>query len=331
MKTRTGKQLLNIHDLDVSFNQEQGLAHALRGIDLTLSIGETHALVGESGSGKTVTSMAVMGLLPIPPAKINQGEIIFQGQNLLLLSETEKRRMRGKKIGMIFQEPAKYLNPAFKIGGQITETLMLHFQMDRQKAVEQALDFIDLVGLGKNRQVLNAYPHELSGGMKQRAMIAMAICCNPALLIADEPTTALDVTLQLQILRLIHNLKSKFSMGILFISHDLGVVKEISDTISVIYAGKVVESAAKNRLFESPCHPYTKLLLLSIPDATKRGTRLKAIPGAVPDAEHFPSGCSFHPRCPLAEDRCRHDIPQSVGLGDGHMAACHFIDKKWTD
>ena len=307
------------------------MAHALRGIDLTLSFGETHALVGESGSGKTVTSMAVMGLLPTPPGKINAGQILFQGQNLLLLSETEKRRMRGKKMGMIFQEPAKYLNPAFKIGEQITETLILHLQLDRKKATAQALNFLDLVGLEKNKRVLNAYPHELSGGMKQRAMIAMAICCNPALLIADEPTTALDVTLQLQILRLIHSLKAKFSMGILFISHDLGVVKEVSDMISVIYAGKIVESATKNQLFESPRHPYTRLLLLSIPDATKRGTRLKAIPGTVPDAEHIPSGCSFHPRCPLAEDRCRHDIPRSAGLGDGHMAACHFIDKKWTD
>jgi len=331
LKNRPGKHLLDIHDLDVSFNQEQGMAHALRGIDLTLSFGETHALVGESGSGKTVTSMAVMGLLPTPPAKINAGKILFQGQNLLLLSETEKRRMRGKKMGMIFQEPAKYLNPAYKIGEQITETLILHLQLDRKKATAQALDFLDLVGLGKNKRVLNAYPHELSGGMKQRVMIAMAICCNPALLIADEPTTALDVTLQLQILRLIHSLKAKFSMGILFISHDLGVVKEVSDIISVIYAGKIVESATKNQLFESPRHPYTRLLLLSIPDASKRGTRLKAIPGTVPDAEHIPSGCSFHPRCPLVEDRCRHDIPQNVALEDRHVAACHFIDKKWTD
>ena len=331
MKNRAGNQLLDIHDLDVSFKQEQGIAHALRGIDLTLSFGETHALVGESGSGKTVTSMAIMGLLPIPPGNVNQGKILFQGQNLLLLPETEKRRMRGKKIGMIFQEPAKYLNPAYKIGEQITETLILHLQLNRKTAVAQALDLLNLVGLGKDTRILYAYPHELSGGMKQRAMIAMAICCNPALLIADEPTTALDVTLQLQILKLIHNLKAKFSMGILFISHDLGVVKEISDIVSVIYAGKIVESATKDQLFKSPRHPYTKLLLLSIPDASKRGTRLKAIPGTVPDAEHFPSGCSFHPRCPLAEDRCRHDIPQSAGLADGHMAACHFIDKKWTD
>jgi len=297
--------LLHIQDLDVSFEQEQGMAHALRGIDLRLNSGETHALVGESGSGKTVSSMCIMGLLAAPPGRVNGGKILFQGRNLLTLSEQQRRKVRGKDIGMIFQEPGKYLNPAYKIGEQITETLILHFQMDRRRAVEKALDLLGLVGLGQNRRVLNSYPHELSGGMKQRAMIAMAIACHPALLIADEPTTALDVTLQLQILRLIHRLKVKFSMGILFISHDLGVVKEIADRISVIYAGKIVESASRKQLFENPLHPYTQLLLLSIPDAAKRGTRLRAIPGNVPDAQHIPPGCSFHPRCPLAEDGCR--------------------------
>ena len=323
--------LLHIQDLDVSFEQEQGMAHALRGIDLRLNSGETHALVGESGSGKTVSSMCIMGLLAAPPGRVNGGKILFQGRNLLTLSEQQRRKVRGKDIGMIFQEPGKYLNPAYKIGEQITETLILHFQMDRRRAVEKALDLLGLVGLGQNRRVLNSYPHELSGGMKQRAMIAMAIACHPALLIADEPTTALDVTLQLQILRLIHRLKVKFSMGILFISHDLGVVKEIADRISVIYAGKIVESASRKQLFENPLHPYTQLLLLSIPDAAKRGTRLRAIPGNVPDAQHIPPGCSFHPRCPLAEDGCHGEMPPSVYYEDGHQAACFLIDKKWID
>lgn len=323
--------LLTIRDLDVSFIQERGTARALRGVNFYLSSGETHALVGESGSGKTVTSMCIMGLLPIPPGCVNSGEILFQDKNLLSLTESEKRRIRGKGIGMIFQEPGKYLNPAYKIGQQITETLITHFRTDRHSAAEQALEFLQLVGLGKSRRVLNSYPHELSGGMKQRAMIAMAICCHPALLIADEPTTALDVTLQLQILRLIHRLKIKFNMGILFISHDLGVVKEIADKISVIYAGKIVESATRTRLFEEPLHPYTKLLLLSIPDAAKRGSRLKAIPGTVPDAEHIPAGCSFHPRCPLAEEICAFDNPDLVDYGSNHLAACHFIGKKWID
>ena len=324
-------QLLEIKNLDVSFEQGQGAARALRGVDLTLSAGETHALVGESGSGKTVTSMAIMGLLPIPPGKINRGEVIFQGRNLLALTESEKRAVRGKEIGMIFQEPAKYLNPAYKIGEQITETLMTHFQTDRRSATQQALEFLNLVGLAKSKQILSSYPHELSGGMKQRAMIAMAICCHPALLIADEPTTALDVTLQLQILRLIHRLKHKFTMGIMFISHDLGVINDISDKVSVIYAGKIVESATKSHLFQNPLHPYTKMLLLSIPDAAKRGTRLRAIPGTVPDAADIPAGCSFHPRCPLAEGICHDEIPASIDYNGGHFAACHFVGKKWID
>lgn len=324
-------QLIEVNDLDVSFEQAGGIARVLRGIDLSLTSGETHALVGESGSGKTVTSMCIMGLLPVPPGSINRGTINFQGRNLLILSETEKRTVRGKEIGMIFQDPSKYLNPAFKIGEQITESLILHLQMDRKKAIEQALEFLRLVGLRKSRRILRSYPHELSGGMKQRAMIAMAICCQPALLIADEPTTALDATLQLQILKLIQKLKATFSMGILFISHDLGLVREISDRISVIYAGKIVESAPSERLFENPLHPYTRLLLLSIPDAARRGVRLKAIPGTVPDAEHIPSGCSFHPRCPLAEEGCRHEIPPVVEYGDGHKTACYLIGKKWVD
>jgi oligopeptide/dipeptide ABC transporter ATP-binding protein len=230
---------------------------------------------------------------------------------------------------MIFQEPGKYLNPAYKISEQITETLILHLKMEKKRATEKALELLSLVGLGKSRRVLNSYPHELSGGMKQRAMIAMAIACHPALLIADEPTTALDVTRQLQILRLIRKLKVKFSMGILFISHDLGVVKEIADRISVIYAGKIIESAPKKQLFENPLHPYTKLLLLSIPDAAKRGERLRTIPGNVPDAEHIPAACSFHPRCPLTEDACRNEIPPNISYGDGHTAACFLIGKKW--
>ncbi len=323
--------LLDIRNLDVSFEQHKGIAHALRGIDLCLKSGEILALVGESGSGKTVTSMSVMGLLTTPPSRVNGGEIIFQGRNLLTLAENDRRKVRGKDIGMIFQEPGKYLNPAYKIGEQITETLILHFKMTRRSAVEQALEFLNLVGLGKNKRVLNSYPHELSGGMKQRAMIAMSVACHPALLIADEPTTALDVTLQLQILKLIQSLKDKFSMGVLFISHDLGVVKEIADRTSVIYAGRIVESATRQQLFENPIHPYTKLLLLSIPDAAKRGTRLRAIPGTVPDAENIPGGCSFHPRCPLVEEGCRREIPPTIDYGDGHKAACFLIGKKWID
>lgn len=323
--------LLDIQDLDVSFDAQQGSAHALRGFNINLRPAETHALVGESGSGKTVTSMCIMGLLATPPGRVNRGKVIFQNRDLLQLSENQRRKVRGKDIGMIFQEPGKYLNPAYKIGEQITESLILHFQMGKKAASEKALELLNLVGLGKNRRVLSSYPHELSGGMKQRAMIAMAIACQPVLLIADEPTTALDVTLQRQILKLLLKLKDTFGMGVLFISHDLGVVKEIADRVSVIYAGKIIESATKNQLFENPLHPYAKLLLLSIPDAARRGERLRAIPGNVPDAEHIPAGCSFHPRCPLAEDVCRTEIPPDFTYGDSHTAACFMIGKKWID
>ena len=323
--------LLEIRDLDVSFHQARGAAHALRGIDLTVTAGEVHGLVGESGSGKTVTSTAVMGLLPVPPAAVNRGQILFEGRDLLVLPEAERRRLRGRRIGMIFQEPGKYLNPAYTIGEQIIETLCVHFPIDRAQAAEKALGFLELVGLGRTRRVLGSYPHQLSGGMKQRAMIAMAVCCHPALLIADEPTTALDVTLQLQILRLIAELRQAFSMGVLFISHDLGVVREIADRVSVIYAGRIVETAPTCGLFADPLHPYARLLLLSIPDAARRGTRLHAIPGSVPDAERIPPGCSFHPRCPLAEGICRERLPQLEAHGDGHRAACFMIGKKWID
>ena len=317
--------LLVIKNLDISFIQARGTAHALRGIDLTLSSGEILALVGESGSGKTVTSMSIMGLVPTPPARINAGSLLFKGNELIGRPHADMRKIRGKDIAMVFQEPAKYLNPSLKIGEQITEMLILHLGMSKQQAEEKALEFLDVVGLGKSRRVLNAYPHELSGGMKQRAMIAMAICCNPSLLIADEPTTALDVTLQLQILKLIRNLKAAFSMGILFISHNLGVVREIADRISVIYAGKIVESASNKALFENTLHPYTNALLQSIPDAEKRGHRLQAIPGSVPDAENIPKGCSFHPRCDLATDKCSREIPMTRDYGNGHSAACHMI------
>jgi oligopeptide/dipeptide ABC transporter ATP-binding protein len=325
------EHLLKIEGLQVSFNER---AHALRGVDLLMDTGEIHGLVGESGSGKTVTSTCVIGLLPVPPGRITAGSMLFKGRELLNLNEAQRRRLRGREVAMVFQEPSRYLNPAFRVGEQITEMLMLHQGLEKQQAVARALELIDLVGLKGGGKTLRRYPHELSGGMKQRAMIAMAISCNPSLLIADEPTTALDVTLQQQILELIQSLKQRFNMGILFISHDLAVVHEIADRISVIYAGRIVESTAKARLFEEPLHPYTRLLLLSIPDAAKRGTPLRVIPGTVPDAEHIPPGCSFHPRCPLAEDICRHREPNTVNYGKNgelHTAECHMIGKKWID
>ena len=326
----TTTPLLHVENLGVCFTHGEMEAHALRGIDLTFFKEEIHGLVGESGSGKTVTSTCVIGLLPSPPGKIVSGRILYDGQDLLALPEAEMRKLRGRKIAMVFQEPSKYLNPAYKVGEQITEMLILHLEMSKEKARERAKELLGLVGLGKDGRVLDSYPHELSGGMKQRAMIAIAISCNPDFLIADEPTTALDVTLQLQILKLIKRLKDMLGMGILFISHDLGVVKEVADRVSVIYAGRIVESSAKGRLFEKPLHPYTKLLILSIPDARKRGTRLATIPGRVPDADNTPKGCAFHPRCPLADERCQRENPALVELESGHTVACHHAGETWN-
>ena len=327
---------LEIKDLDISFIQGEKEANALRGISLKLKSKEVHSLVGESGSGKTVTSTCVMGLLPEQIARINSGEIFLGDRNILSLSEKEQREIRGKEIAMVFQEPARYLNPTLKVGEQITEMLRLHLGMDKNQAVERALEILSLVGLDGGKRILNSYPHELSGGMKQRIMIAIAISCDPAFLIADEPTTALDVTLQLQILNLILSLKNSLDMGILFISHDLRVVKDISDWVSVIYAGRIVESAAKKELFANPRHPYSRMLFDSIPDAAKRGKRLKAIPGKVPDAENIPEGCAFHTRCPLAEDICRTVQPETkdvpgAGGEESHTAACHLMDKQWIN
>ena len=325
----TAMPLLRIENLAVCFTHGAMKAHALRGIDLTFQKEEIHGLVGESGSGKTVSSMCIMGLLPSPPGEVVSGRILYGGKDLLQLSEAEKRAFRGRKIAMVFQEPGKYLNPAFKIGEQITEMLILHLDFDKKRARERARELLDLVGMGKDGRVLGSYPHELSGGMKQRAMIAIAISCDPDFLIADEPTTALDVTLQLQILALIKKLKDLLGMGVLFISHDLGVVNEVADRVSVIYAGRIVESTVKSALFARPLHPYTRLLIMSIPDARKRGTRLAAIPGRVPDADDTPRGCAFHPRCPLAEERCSRELPVLAEYEPGHAVACHFVGKPW--
>ena len=289
------EHLLKIEGLDISFNET---ARALRGIDLFMDTGQIHGLVGESGSGKTVTSTCIIGLLPVPPGKINGGSMIFKGRELLGLNEAQRRSLRGREIAMIFQEPARYLNPALRVGEQITEMLILHQGLEKQQAAEKALELVDLVGLKGGKKILRRYPHELSGGMKQRAMIAMAISCDPSLLIADEPTTALDVTLQQQILKLIQDLKQRFDMGILFISHDLAVVHEIADRISVIYAGRIVESTTKKRLFEEPLHPYTRLLLLSIPDAEKRGTRFGLSPVRFRMRSTSPRAVPFIPAVP---------------------------------
>ncbi|MEN6492247.1 MAG: ABC transporter ATP-binding protein [Rectinema sp.] len=325
----TTEPIITIENLRVEFTQERQKAFALRGIDIAFYKDEIHGLVGESGSGKTVTAMSIMGLLPKPAATILSGSIRYEGKELLSLSEDALRTYRGSKIAMVFQEPAKYLNPAFTVGEQIREMVMLHKGLNKHQAEMRARELLGLVGLGKDGRALGAYPHELSSGMKQRAMIAIAISCDPDFLIADEPTTSLDVTLQLQILKLLKILKKMKRMGMLFISHDLSVIREIADRVSVIYAGKIVESASVARLFEHQMHPYTRLLLLSIPDARHRGKKLATIAGQVLDATNDPQGCVFAPRCPLAKELCYRESPKLIAHEQGHTSACHFAEEAW--
>ncbi len=320
--------LVRVRNLDIHFPTVGGTAHAVRGLDLDIRRGDVHALVGESGSGKTVASRAMMGVLHTPPADIRSGEVDFGGQDVLALGAEARRRMRGAYMGMVFQEPGRYLNPSLTIRHQIVESLVLHKRMTPESSNRRAQELLEHVGLEPADRILRSYAHELSGGMKQRAMIAMAIACDPAFLVADEPTTALDVTIQDQILRLLLRLKAELDMTVLFISHDMAVVGVVANRISVVYAGKTVETAPAHKLFARPLHPYTKLLLASIPDPSKRGTRLTAVPGRIPDPRAVPSGCAFHPRCPFAEAECSAEVPYLAEHGPEHTAACRFIGRK---
>ena len=317
--------LLEIRRLSVSFTHPTGIARAVRRLSMTVADGEVHSLVGESGSGKTVTTQAVLGLLDGTTADVD-GEAFLNGTDLLRLASDELRRIRGAEIGMIFQEPSRYLNPAFTVGNQIVEMLRAHLDIEKKAAEERAFALLDLVGMGQDRRVLRSYAHELSGGMRQRAMIAMAVSCDPSLLIADEPTTALDVTVERKILELLLDLKERLGMSVLFISHNLAVVQEISDRVSVIYLGRIVETGTRAQVFDSPLHPYTRLLLDAVPDPGRRGHRLATIPGKVPDAEQVPDGCAFHTRCPHVRDGCWTEEPALVGYesvgGSSHAAAC---------
>ncbi len=329
MNSDRAAPLLSIRNLEVVFPAGDNAVRAVRGLDLDVAAGTVHGLVGESGSGKSVTARAILGLLPSAHTRVDS--IMFDGRELSGLDEPALRQVRGREISMVFQTPARYLNPAYRIGRQIRELIAVHLGESGSVAAARTRRLLDLVGLGGDERVLRAYPHQLSGGMKQRAMIAMALSCEPKLLIADEPTTALDVTIQRQILGLLSRIRSRLGTALLFISHDLGVVHDIADYVSVIYAGKIIEHACKRKLFESPLHPYTRLLLASIPDPERRGRRLAVIPGTVPDAEATPSGCSFHPRCPFAEEECADVEPALRSVGCGHYAACRLIGTRALD
>ena len=314
--------LLAVDDLVTTFSTEEGLVTPVDGVSFTVEQGETVGVVGESGCGKSVTSLSILRLVPSPPGRIAQGRILFEGQDLLTLSEREMRAIRGRDIAMIFQEPMTSLNPVFTCGDQILEALRRHQKVSATEARDQALELLHLVGIPLPEQRLGAYPHQLSGGMRQRIMIAMALCCHPRLLIADEPTTALDVTIQAQILDLLRHLKKQLSMAVLLITHDLGVVAETAERVVVMYAGKVVEEAPVRTLFHAPRHPYTEGLLRSIPRLDERRESLPVIDGMVPNLLDLPSGCRFHPRCPRAERRCREEAPALRSFGEGHRVAC---------
>ena len=304
------------------FASERGEVHAVDGVDLSLERGRTLGIVGESGCGKSVTALSIMGLVPQPPGRIAGGEVLFEGEDLLQAPARRMRDLRGDKLSMIFQEPMTSLNPAFPAGDQVAEALLRHRKISPKQARDQAVEMLRKVRIPSPERRARDYPHQLSGGMRQRVMIAMALACDPRLLIADEPTTALDVTIQAQILELMRLLRAELGTAIILITHDLGVIAELADDVIVMYAGKVVERCAAERLFAEPQHPYTIGLLGSIPRLHLAQARLSAIEGVVPDPVAFPQGCRFHPRCPFAVDKCRAEVPPLIKVSENHEAAC---------
>jgi oligopeptide/dipeptide ABC transporter ATP-binding protein len=316
------QNLLEIKNLTCSFHTEDGTALAVDDVSFNVLAGETLGVVGESGCGKTVTALAVLRLISSPPGRIDSGEIVFKDRNLLALSEREMRSVRGNEISMIFQEPMTSLNPVFTCGYQIDEAVLLHQKVGKKEAAERTIDMLHVVGIPDPKGCAKSYPHQLSGGMRQRVMIAMALSCNPSLLIADEPTTALDVTIQAQILDLLQSLQEKLGMAVMMITHDLGVIAETARRVVVMYAGQVVESASVVDLFYSPRHPYTIGLQESIPRPTQKGDALKVIPGRVPDPFAYPAGCRFSERCPFAEERCARGEIELRQVAPGHLSRC---------
>ncbi len=317
--------LLEIVNLKTTFHTRAGDVPAVNGVSLAIARGETLGVVGESGSGKSVTALSTMRLLPEPPAEITADRVLFEGADLLSMSLPELRELRGGKMTMIFQDPMTSLNPVFSIGFQLMESIQVHMKVGRAAARDRAVEMMNRVGISAAEKRLTSYPHEFSGGMRQRVMIAMALSCNPSLLIADEPTTALDVTIQAQILELMRGLSREFNTAVMLITHDLGVIAGMAQRVAVMYAGRVVETTDTKRLFAKPAHPYTQALLHSIPRLDDEpGTRLTPIVGAPPDLLHLPKGCSFAPRCPKVQARCREEIPPLQSAGDEQLAACFF-------
>ena len=321
------EKLLEVKNLKTYFNTENGLAKAVDDINLEIYTGEIFGIVGESGCGKSVTALSIMGLIEYPPGKIVAGEINYEGKNLIKLSESEMRKVRGNEISMIFQEPMTSLNPVYTIGYQISEAILSHKKLNKKEAMEQSVDMLRKVEIPLPEKRVNEYPYQLSGGMKQRAMIAMALSCNPHLLIADEPTTALDVTIQAQILNLISSLKENYNMSVMFITHDLGVIARVSERVAVMYAGKIVEYANVKKLFANPMHPYTWGLMNSIPKLYEDVDKLSTIAGIVPSSINPPKGCKFNNRCLLADGKCMTREPEIEEVEAEHYVRCFHYKK----
>lgn len=330
-RSREDKPLLTINSLKTYFFTLKALIKAVDDVTFGLFPRETLGIVGESGCGKTVTALSVMRLFPSPPGKIVEGEILFEGRNLIELPESEMRRIRGNRISMIFQEPMTSLNPVFPIGDQIMESFVLHQRLTKREAKMRAIEMLSLVGIPSPKRRINEYPHQMSGGMRQRVMIAMALSCRPELLIADEPTTALDVTIQAQILDLMIKLKEQMGTAIILITHNLGVIAQMAERVLVMYAGKVVEEASVKDIFDHPKHPYTEGLLHSIPQIDQAYTlekeRLQEIPGVVPSLFHVPKGCSFHPRCQRTMEICRREPPGLFRVEQNHFSRCWLVER----
>ena len=320
------RKLLSVRNLKTSFFTHVGEVKAVRGISFDVNEGEVLGIVGESGSGKSVTSLSIMGLLQYP-GRVVDGEILLNGEDILTYSKNQMRRVRGKEIAMIFQDPMTSLNPVYTIGNQIMEMILEHEKMSRREARARAIEMLKLVGIPAAEKRIDSYPHEFSGGMRQRVMIALALSCNPKLLIADEPTTALDVTIQAQVLELMKKLKAQYQTAMVMITHDLGIVAEICDYVAIMYAGEVVEYGTREHIFNSTAHPYTKGLFACIPDIFTEQNELVPINGLTPDPTDLPQGCRFNPRCPYATERCRQEHPENVEIEPGHFVACHLCDR----
>ncbi|MGV9450589.1 ABC transporter ATP-binding protein [Streptomyces sp. NPDC003635] len=316
--------LLEVRDLHVEFRTRDGVAKAVNGVDYAVDAGETLAVLGESGSGKSVTAQTVMGILDMPPGRITGGEILFQGKDLLKLKEEQRRKIRGAEMAMIFQDALSSLNPVLSVGDQLGEMFTVHRGMSKKDARAKAVELMDHVRIPAAKERVKQYPHQFSGGMRQRIMIAMALALEPALIIADEPTTALDVTVQAQVMELLAELQREYHMGLILITHDLGVVADVADRIAVMYAGRIVETAPVHDIYKSPAHPYTRGLLDSIPRLDQKGQELYAIKGLPPNLMRIPPGCAFHPRCPMAQDVCRTDEPPLYEVDEERGSACHF-------